>query len=107
MAVRDLFLHHGAHGRRGRHFGRGLRAAELFRRELLSRRRGRRLPRPAPDHFRRGHRPRGIHLYGHRHPRHRHHHLRHRHFQERVAAVHGALRGLPDDRLCQCPQSDL
>ena len=50
--------------------------------ELLSRRRGRRLPRPAPDHFRRGHRPRGVHLYGHRHPRHRHHHLRHRHFQE-------------------------
>ena len=48
-----------------------------------------------------------VHLYGHRHPRHRHHHLRHRHFQERVAAVHGALRGFPDDRLCQCPQSDL
>lgn len=44
------------------------------------------------------HRPRGVHLYGHRHPRHRHHHLRHRHFQERVAAVHGALRGFPDDR---------
>ena len=45
-------------------------------------------PRAAPDHFRRRHRPRGVHLYGHRHPRHCHHHLRHRHLQERVAAVH-------------------
>lgn len=50
---------------------------------------------------------RGVHLYGHRHSRHRHHHLRHRHFQERVAAVHGALRGLPNDRLCQRPQGHL
>lgn len=69
--------------------------------------RGRRLPRAAPDHFRRRHRACGVHLYGHRHPRHCHYHLRRRHFQERVAAVHGAFRGLPNDRLCQRPQGHL
>ncbi|MFQ7010559.1 MAG: hypothetical protein ACLRRN_06690 [Oscillospiraceae bacterium] len=45
--------------------------------------------------------------YGHRHPRHRHHHLRHRHFQERVAAVHGALRGLRTTGSANVPKAIL